>query len=928
MIVAPMANAAEHPEILATPADRPAIQEKLEKSPWAKESYATLKGRVDHYISLCKNDPQFMSSRLFMNWQTHYMTPLVRNSRTAGGEGQAPIPTPRFGGARDWASEYTLPARLEDYKPYNDNNGKVWLFNKDTQKEEWADPALTGRIFEIGNENIIQTAADASFIYWLTGDEKYAKYASEVLLTYIEGFSYMQPPKILGGGGEQVIGFDSFEVIHEDIVTPLAESYDFLFDYLQKQGVDVKMIQAQLKRMADRVVDGGGATGNWNLNQARIIAFAGLALEDNSDYPDSKGRQYYVDIVLNARLPAQTGITHVIHEGYDQATGVWPEAPGYSFGTTKDMVLIASLSGNAPAGQALLKEPILQRAISAQINLTYPNGYAVGLGDTVNPRVNTVALELLIADARRRGDSGQETRLTAALRREISTGNYNRMANDNLVGLTKYVGDLKEVSGAGANEQRTFFGAPLNVLIERINASDANHSLAAAMYGTEGGHVHANGLAMELYGSGLTLGADPGRGSSYWQPDHAQYYSQPPAHNTVIVNARSDYPINRSDQIAMNLEYVEPTPGQEGVSPDMGFAEASFHYNNPSADQQRTLALIRTGTQSGFYFDVFRSRAQNPANSFHDYLYHNIGQSLALNDDNGTLLPLSPTSLLTSSHGCLKGYDYFQGEKSAEISENLKGIFSAQLPDGSRHLMNFWMLGQTGRRIFSVSAPADHAIRDELPSFAVIPMPTLVVRQSGDAWAKPFVAIYEPSFGGDGKSIQSVRAAKVGRDSSLVACIVDGNSDIAGKNSAFQVLLFQDDKTNVAEKIEGLEFQGSFGSILKRDNETAELYLGHGQKIGNAQISLSTTDGSSAAASLLRDGNEWQYSATVPMNATVPFPLTRDSWTLILTDSTGRKKMDITKVKKSHDAAGNPILIAVCQLPASENGILSIKDAK
>ena len=40
-----------------------------------------------------------MSSRLFMNWQTHYTVPVVKNSRWIGGEGHAPVPTPRFGGA-------------------------------------------------------------------------------------------------------------------------------------------------------------------------------------------------------------------------------------------------------------------------------------------------------------------------------------------------------------------------------------------------------------------------------------------------------------------------------------------------------------------------------------------------------------------------------------------------------------------------------------------------------------------------------------------------------------------------------------------------------------------------------------------------------------------------------------------------------------
>ena len=749
-----------HPQILVPPADRDAIQVKLEQSPWAKQSYAELKTRVDFYVALCATNPQFMLSRLFMNWQTRSITPVVQRSRIIGGEGHAPVPTPRFGGARDWATKYQAPAKLEDLKPYNDNDGKVWLFNKETKTNEWADPGLTGRMFEIVNTSIIQTAADAAFVHWVTGDEKYAKYAEEILWTYLDGFSQMQPPNILDRGGAQVIGFDSFEVIHEDIVTPLAESYGFLYDYLQKQGRDVQLIQTQFKRMADRVIVGGQRDGNWNLNKARIITYAGMTLEDNASYADGKGRPYYVDVVLNAELPAQQGIAHVIKEGYDRQSGIWPEAPGYSFGTTKDIALIASLVSSDEVGRTVLADPILPKAILAQASLTYPNGYSVGLGDTVNTRVNAEAVELLLAAARRRGDTALEESLTAILQREITLGFYKRSANANLVALTKYVGELKTVSPAAGNRERTYFGRALNVLMQRNLADDAEHSLAGAMYGTEGGHVHANGLAMELYGAGLTQGADPGRGTSYWQADHTQYYSQPPAHNTVIVNGQSDYSINRGGQIAMKLDWVEPAPGEVGISPDISFAQASFRYNRPAAGQQRTLALIRISPRAGFYFDVFRSRAENVTNSFHDYLYHNIGQSLALKDENGNALALTASDLLSSTNGSLKGYGYFKDEKSTEFAGNFNGVFTTRLADGSERLMNFWMLGEPERRVFSVAAPADHAAREELQGkLDEIPMPTLVVRRQGDAWRKPFIAVYEPSLASEGAAMVFVAPA-------------------------------------------------------------------------------------------------------------------------------------------------------------------------
>jgi hypothetical protein len=75
-----------HPQILVTPADRESIKAKVEHNDWAKASYAKLKTRVDDLVRRSESDPQFMSSRLFMNWQTHYTVPVVRKSRWIGGE--------------------------------------------------------------------------------------------------------------------------------------------------------------------------------------------------------------------------------------------------------------------------------------------------------------------------------------------------------------------------------------------------------------------------------------------------------------------------------------------------------------------------------------------------------------------------------------------------------------------------------------------------------------------------------------------------------------------------------------------------------------------------------------------------------------------------------------------------------------------------
>jgi hypothetical protein len=839
----------DHPRLFVPNSDRDAIIAKIDKYPWAHQAYQSLKSEVDHYLALTAADPKWMISRLQMNWQTHYETPLVRNERSAGGEGFAPVPTPRFAGARDWATHYHLPAKLEDFRPYNDNHGQIFLIDDRTNTGGWVDPGLTGRTIEVANARILQLAANAGFVYWLTGDEKYARFGSEILCTFMDGFSHIQLPRDLSGRRNQIIGMMSFEVIHEDSMLPSGEAYDFFHDYLTAHGRDVGLIAKQLKRWADRVIDGGSATGNWNLNQAKEIAPATLVLDDNSAYPDHKGRQYYVDVLLNARLPAQTGILHVLREGYDLKTGLWPEAPGYGFGTTPQIEQIASYMSGDPDGRRVLADPMLSKAIMAQLQLLYPNGWSIGWGDTDNTRVSAVGLELLIAAARRQGNAPLELQLTAALRHEIDGGFYNRAAQANIGAITQYVGELLPASANLAPLSRTYLGPPLNVLIQR-NGTD----LMAALYGTAGGHAHANGLNMELFGDGLIMGADPGRGVSYWQPDQRDYYSQPPASNTVIVDASSTYPPQGPGHIAMRVEAMEPNDGEPANSANVSYATCSFQYNHPPSQQERTVALVRTGDGKGFYFDVFRSRLTSGGTQFHDYLYHNIGQRFSLSDDNGRPLPLASSLLLGTAQGDLPGYNYFKNERSLDFFGDLHGQFVAQLPDGSDHTMNLWMCGSPNRRVFSLEAPPDHAGREALPAeLNSIPMPTLLVRQKGPAWDAPFIAVYEPGRG----TIRSVHSVDVNDGPNVAACEVTGNS--------FSALLAQDDKPTSPHRVDGFNFQGGFAAIVQHDDKVTELYLGHGLTLDNDQLSISARGGEPIDADLTRTDAGWVYSSSGPI---------------------------------------------------------------
>ncbi len=925
IVFSPLGVAA-HPKILTNFSDRDAVYKKIQTCPWAKEAYRELKDRVAPYIQHCSDDPEWLTSRLMMNWDTHYITDVCEKSRWAGGKGRASVPTPRFAGARDWVSKYKSPPTIADFKPYNDNDGKVWLVNGETNTGEWTAPGITGRIMESMNDRIVSLAADAAFIYWLEGDEAYAKLADGVLWTYMHGFSYKTAPEFPPSdeGMARIIGMTSFEVIHEDIVTPLSLCYDFLHDYLQKEGRDVVLVQNQLKRMIDRVIEGGFADGNWNLNQARIIAFGGLALEGNAAYADEKGCSYYVDIVLNARLKTQLGLTYVIKEGYDIETALWPEAPGYGFGTTGDMVRMAALTASDPAGQEVLQNPLLGRAVISQLDMIYPNGYSCGLGDTNNTRINTLALELLIASARKQSDSENEAKLTAALQREIDAGFYDRSEQSNLLALTQYVGILKPAADSTVMGTQTCWAEPLNIMIQKNVVESEDYSLAAAMFGTDGGHVHSNGLAMELYGAGVILGADPGRGSSYWQPDHGQYYSKLPAHNTVIINGSTDYPAYGEGRIKMRPVYMEPSPGSDPLSPNISFIQGQVQYNKPIAKQQRTLALIRISDTSGFYLDIFRSRAKGKDN-FHDYLYHNIGQSIVLVDAEQKPLSMKSSDLLNSEHGCLKGYDYFKNEKSAEMTQDLHAIFSAEMPDGTKRNMDLWMLGQKSRHVFTVEAPGNRAARGTpTRGFVEIPMPTLLVRQHSDAWKNPFVTIYEPYMLQEGKTIQTVRLPEAqSGDSDLVTCVVEGYQQ------SYTAYLMVDDINTQAHQVEQYRFQGGFGVVMLKGQEVSELYLADGQSIGDEDVYISSVNKTKVNASVLRQADRWRYSSSAPIKIQVKFPIPSNAVSVeeltVLCES-GQDQVPLKEIQlRIEETDTEEVIIASCLLSEGYDRYLSIR---
>jgi len=313
-----------HPRLLAIPGYKPVVQKQIETESWAKEVKLGILNRIDPYVAKTQIQPDWLYSRLMMYWKSKATNVYIRGGVYSHADGKAPVPTVRFGSSRGGASVYSRP-EIEDIIPYMDDTKGVYFHN--TKKEgrplEWGEQSNASGIESI-NEQIMGIGKDAAFIYWLTDDEKYAKFAFDLFDTYMTGMYYRNEPVDLNNGHAQtLVGLSTFEVIQERILNELACLYDFLYPYIKaNHGDKMDLYTATFKKWIDITIKNGVPQNNWNLHQAKFILKVAMVLEDNKAYADSKGREYYIDYILNKSSARQWSLTKFMEYGYDPDNGV------------------------------------------------------------------------------------------------------------------------------------------------------------------------------------------------------------------------------------------------------------------------------------------------------------------------------------------------------------------------------------------------------------------------------------------------------------------------------------------------------------------------------------------------------------------------------------------------------------------------------
>ena len=848
-----------HPRLVAGVEGGPqALRERVAHDEAAARRLEAIRARVQPYVERHRVDPAWIVSRLQMYWQGHHTQVYVKDGLFVRAGGEAPVPTVRFTGGRDTATAYMTP-RLEDVKPYMGENDLLYLQNRDAPGKpwEWVAQPKTGRIVEAINMRIAELGRDAAFLYWYTGQEEYAAFAGAIFDTYMRGMYYRAMPVDLNRAHDQtIVGLQSFEVIHEDIVGPLAETFDFMHGYLRgKDAATAALYDAAFKKWADVILANGVPWNNWNLIKARFVLQIAAVLEPDAHYADGHGSAHYVKAVTEGSGTRQWSLRRLLDYGYDAHTGIWNESPGYSLNVLGDYVECLDMLERLFGIDLLPQMPVLARAASALPQYLLPNGRMAGFGDTRYDYLRTSAIEGLQEHAERHGNAS-EARHFASLRAAIQAASGTqaaKAAGADVHALLAPAGPASATPSASlkAYQTPTFYAPNASWLIQRN--TDA---LVISQAGSAGNHAHANGIAMELFTQGLSIAPESGRGSGYLQNDHLQYYAQFPAHNTVVVDGASTYPSMKIDH-PLSVAAVYPQAGSAAPAfPWATFSDVGFVEPATDARQRRVLGTVRLDDGKGYFVDIFRSRRRNGKDKYHDYIYHNLGQSMTFESAAGQPLATAPSQRLAFADGDLFGYDYWSDRKSLVSTQPLKAHFALALPERTVD-MQVWLQGDARREFFSVQAPPSTAwVPGVLPEgIDRLPLPTLVVRHKGEAWTHPFTAVMDASG-----QVQAVEEILAGAGALALRVRSAGGRE--------QTIISNDGERGVYAH-RGQRLLGRYGIVALRGGQLDYLFLGHGKKLaGNGYALTARQYGASAA--LWREQGRWFFTASAPVVVSVP----------------------------------------------------------
>ena len=350
-----------------------------------------------------------------------------------------------------------------------------------------------------------------AWAYAITGEEKYARRAADILLGYADRYRkypYHASSKIgtwarRSGGHIEEQTLDEAGMMSRSI----APAYDLLKagDFLTSEE-DRAVREGLLVPMLENIEKNRAGKSNWQTWHNAAILAGGAVLGDESR-------------VERALTAPGNGFAEQMRISVTE-DGMWYENSwGYHFYTLSAMIKIAESARRI--GVDVWSHPRFKRMFTIAPAYAMPGGRLPRLGDDVNSSLGSAAGRLEFAYHAYR-DPQMEPYLS------------KKPTWDSIM-LGRATGN----TGPVPKQKSRDFPAAGHVILRSGGKKEITSLLTYGPYG--GFHGHLDKLSFVLYAHGKELGVDPGRARSqaYRLPIHRNWYKATLSHNTVTVDGKS-----------------------------------------------------------------------------------------------------------------------------------------------------------------------------------------------------------------------------------------------------------------------------------------------------------------------------------------------------------------------------------------------------
>lgn len=762
----------------------------------------------------------------------------------------------------DWAKSLVnqLHDRVDDALKVHLNDPKVILnaippFAKSDREnsEQKAGPLAEG------HNKVLVLASESAMLYYITQDETYAQFSADILAFYIDVIAPRTPQTTT------ICGYDFFDP--RTTYGPFAITYDFIYNYLKKpntkvyneeKGIRIPFDNVKAQKAIANIVGNvlqeygkpdqhGKFISNHPILTATGALFNILCVEDDAE------RERLFDVFWEKGTAHQNSFKNTILPMFGEQ-GIWPESTSYSF--MPIITLTLNIVDRIYPEKNVTKDNLhILNGNFLFDHLRYPNRKFVRYGDSKRNNDGTEDLyKYTLCIAERRGYDTIKKQAQIALKQLYAAkGGYSpKLTNhifNNFEPLDLFWGQsLPELIEGQINFNKpTVILKHAGIALQRNLANKENviYGLTGIIGGAHYVHSHLTGITMELYGAGYIMAPNAGLPPTVRErqiPLHENYFRLYAGNNTVIVNGTS-HGIDEGawkgksflyQNTAINIA-SEPKHLEDPICDNFSFATQFLKDTINDCLQERTLSTIRTSDKTGYYLDVFRSKSNNE-NKFHDYIYHNIGDETIISNEKGQKLNLKETDRYKNDIGDpvqSPGWRYFENTKVTNPMEN--GVEVTFKINFDNKYMNMFIPNGIEREYTTASAPPT---REAEHDYVNKKTQVLTIRQKGEAWDRPFIAVFEPSITSD-TSVQSVTPLKDGNNVVGIKVISKVN-----KTLITDYIISQDKSdaiyTNAKLK---LKFEGRFGIVriktISKKTEI-ELYIGEGKNLSFGDCTLTS----------------------------------------------------------------------------------------